>query len=660
MYIVTLHNPGIVPIEIHGNIEKLQSGKVVKGINTIDSFTFAMLPSNVGFALIKDFKTLVKVFNTNTNKTEFVGRSLYTTTEMAEDGMITKEVVCESVFGYLCDSIQTYVEEMHFGGGAEDLLTTVINCHNSLVESEKQFALRNIAKTSGINCGIQRENTWDTIKKKLLDTEGGELAYEVVGDTIYLDYMEQMGEVKTTEIALSRNMKSITRERNPSEYITRLIPLGAKKEDSEQRLDISSVNGGEIYIDDEAGIKEYGIHVGIQEWDDVTDPTNLLNKGRTWMSNNSKIPVRYSITALDLALLGLDIDHFEVGNSHQLVNSLIGVDEEAARIIKKTIDVCEEVNSTIEIGDKFKTLTEIQQDQKRETVAAVKVIQKVSGDYVSRTDNNQVARMVSNSTEKVVIKDNRLELESDTCGVKDGILTAKDAILSGKFEATGQREYLGNPVEVSVVIEDGEMFTQGISTQSTLSGAQFIGAGTDYRFKDIGELNVLLVPWLLQFGCNGNTIGGIRTTSDSIGNPNTVDNVIKMYGDWKVTGNMTLASGEAVTSDKNRKNTITDLSEKYSAFFAKLKPRLFKYNDGTSDRLHVGFIAQEVKEAMDAAELDAKDFAALCIKQSPDGSEEWSLRYSEFIAMNTMEIQKLKARMEELEKLLKSNTVERI
>lgn len=659
MYVVTLHNPGIAPLEIHGNIEKLQSGKVVQGINSIDSFTFSMLPSNVGFALIKDFKTLVKVFNTNTKKTEFVGRSLYTTTEMAEDGLITKEVICESVLGYLCDSIQTYVEETLFVPGAYKLLDTVISCHNSLVEPEKQFTLRNIAQTGSIYCGIQRENTWETIKKKLLDTKGGELVFELGEDTIYLDYVERIGEVKKTEIALSRNMKSITRERNPSDFITRLIPLGAKKENSEQRLDISSVNDGKIYIDDEAAIAEYGIHVGVVEWDDVTDPDNLLNKGKAWLSANAKVPVRYSITALDLSLLGLDIDSFEVGNSHPLVNSLIGVDD-VARIIKKTIDVCEEVNSTIEIGDKFKTLTEIQQDQKRETVAAVKVIQKVSGDYVSRTDNDQVARMVSNSTEKVTIKDNRLELESDTCAIKDGILTASGATINGKFETIGERTHLYDVIEVSVVIEDGEMFSNGTSTKSTLSGAQFIGSGTDYNYKDNGELNVLLLPWLLQFGSNGNTIGGIRTTSDGIGNPSNVDNVIKMYGDWKVTGNMTLASGEAVTSDKNRKNTITDLSEKYSAFFAKLKPRLFKYNDGTSDRLHVGFIAQEVKEAMDAVGLDAKDFAALCIKHNPDGGEEWSLRYSEFIAMNTMEIQKLIARMEELEKLLKPNTVERI
>lgn len=462
MYVVTLHNEGVDPIEIHGDIEKLQSGKVVQGINSIDSFTFTMLPSNVGFALIKDFKTLVKVFNTNTNKTEFVGRSLYTTTEMAEDGMITKEVVCESLFGYLCDSIQTYMEEMHFGGGAVDFLTTVISCHNSLVEKEKRFTLRNIAKTSGIYVGIQRETTWDTIKKKLLDTEGGEITFEVVGDTIYLDYVERIGETKKTEIALSRNMKSITRERNPSDYITRLIPLGAKKENSEQRIDISSVNGGKIYIDDEAAIAEYGIHVGVQEWDDVTDPTNLLNKGKSWLSANSKIPVRYSITALDLALLGLDIDHFEVGNSHPLVNSLIGVDD-VARIIKKSIDVCEEVNSTIEIGDKFKTLTEIQQDQKRETVAAVRVIQKVSGDYVSRTDNEQIVRMLNGSTSEINIDGNRMSINTDNFTMsKDGAVFCKSTTMSGgKINLTlvdGTRLKIGgddgNGVGIAIAIED--------------------------------------------------------------------------------------------------------------------------------------------------------------------------------------------------------------
>ena len=512
MYIVTLHNKGVSPIEILGDIEKLQSGKVVQGINSIDSFTFSMLPSNVGFALIKDFKTLVKVFNTNTNKTEFVGRSLYTTTEMSENGMITKEVVCESLLGYLCDSVQTYMEEKMYIGGAHDVLGVVISCHNSLVEEEKRFTLRNIADTRGIYCGIQRETTWDTIKKKVLDTEGGELTFEVVGDTIYLDYAERIGEIKTTEIALSRNMKSITRERNPSDYITRLIPLGAKEENSEERLDISSVNGGKIYIDDEAAIEEYGIHVGIQEWDDVTDANNLLSKGRSWLSANSKIPVRYSITALDLALLGLDIDHFEIGNSHPLVNGLIGVDD-VARIIKKTIDVCEEVNSTIEIGDRFKTLTEIQQDQKRETVAAVRVIQKVSSDYVSRTDNDQVVRMLNNSKDNVNITGDRMTINNTNFRMdKDGTLYVSAIKVSGGDIAfvlvDGTRVKMGGD-EIAIAIEshDYNESTTGHKLELFHDGIYFVDPSTP---------SGMVTP--IKFNCTDGKYA------------------FKLNGDWSITG----------------------------------------------------------------------------------------------------------------------------
>ena len=46
MYIVTLSNNGI-ETPIHNEKEKLYSGKVVKGINTIDSFTFSMRPSSL-------------------------------------------------------------------------------------------------------------------------------------------------------------------------------------------------------------------------------------------------------------------------------------------------------------------------------------------------------------------------------------------------------------------------------------------------------------------------------------------------------------------------------------------------------------------------------------------------------------------------------------
>jgi hypothetical protein len=57
---------------------------------------------------------------------------------------------------------------------------------------------------------------------------------------------------------------------------------------------------------------------------------------------------------------------------------------------------------------------------------------------------------------------------------------------------------------------------------------------------------------------------------------------------------------------------------------------------------------------MNIAGITNKEFAALCIDSPGTGSETWSLRYSEFISLNTWQIQLLKARVEALENEIKN------
>ena len=109
----------------------------------------------------------------------------------------------------------------------------------------------------------------------------------------------------------------------------------------------------------------------------------------------------------------------------------------------------------------------------------------------------------------------------------------------------------------------------------------------------------------------------------------------------------TTSSSISVSSDARIKNSIEELPDKYSILFDALSPKRFKYNDGKSGRYHTGFIAQDVKASMDTAKVDASEFAGLCIAQTDTG-DEWSLRYEEFIAINTREIQKLKAEIKSL------------
>lgn len=121
-----------------------------------------------------------------------------------------------------------------------------------------------------------------------------------------------------------------------------------------------------------------------------------------------------------------------------------------------------------------------------------------------------------------------------------------------------------------------------------------------------------------------------------------------LKGTWTVK-QLNATSAETITSDVNKKNSISVVSENYSMLFDNLRPVTYKYNDGTSDRLHTGFIAQEVKNALEIANIDTKDFAGLVIYNQDTEDEEWTLRYSEFVSLNTWQIQKLKTRVSELE-----------
>lgn len=463
MYIVTIENGAVVDT-IHGVTEKLKSGKVVKAINAIDSCTFTLLPSNIGFNRIHDFTTLVRVYNDRRNRYEFQGRVLCSSPSMSDSGLITRDVTCESFFGFLCDSVQPYVTERNWT--RRGLLQHIITQHNAQLEGYKHFAVGEVDNPNdNVYIGIQRKNSWETIKEKLLDKEGGEIRFRVVDGVIYIDYLEQIGETKATAIALSHNMKAITKESDPSAYVTRLIPLGCKQKDAEgketeERLTIASVNGGVEYIDDEDAIAAYGLHVGIVEWDDVTDANNLLRKGREWLVANNKVQVKYAITALDLSALGLDIDDFDVHNSHPVKNALLGIDDRA-RIIKKNLDICEEVKSTIEVGDNFKTLSELQREQAGKIESAANTIAKIESDYVTnQTLKNEVetakSSLIEQTEEAVLIKvsedyveqnefdsykqttDAELQVQSDTISANFTTTTKRintvDGVLNSEFE----------------------------------------------------------------------------------------------------------------------------------------------------------------------------------------------------------------------------------
>lgn len=173
---------------------------------------------------------------------------------------------------------------------------------------------------------------------------------------------------------------------------------------------------------------------------------------------------------------------------------------------------------------------------------------------------------------------------------------------------------------------DGEYTPSGTYVQASTDGAHLasltVGA-TNLSMSSLIRMSVAadgMNSWMRLLAING-----------------------ELQGTWQ------LSDGAAITSDRQHKNSIEVLDDKYEQLFDALNPVRFKYNKGTSGRYHTGFIAQDVKEAVSLCGLDSNEFAAYLDITYEDGETMCCLRYDEFIALCVKEIQKLKSRVRELE-----------
>lgn len=115
---------------------------------------------------------------------------------------------------------------------------------------------------------------------------------------------------------------------------------------------------------------------------------------------------------------------------------------------------------------------------------------------------------------------------------------------------------------------------------------------------------------------------------------------IHMYADENIYMNAIgiYANDDLITSsDRRKKNEIQYDIDKYIALFDSLTPASFYYTEHNCGKRHLGFIAQDVEEAMVSAGIKHEEFAPLDIRS--DGF--YGLRYGEFIPILVAKIQQL-------------------
>lgn len=224
------------------------------------------------------------------------------------------------------------------------------------------------------------------------------------------------------------------------------------------------------------------------------------------------------------------------------------------------------------------------------------------------------------------------------------------------------------------------------SNKGTFINASNIGSQSVAFSEETGKLRNVTSDYYLALNSEYNVKPYRRSTGLEL------DSIVALGSSAARWKHIYALNGIISTSDRNAKDNIAELTDTHKQFFMKLIPVSFTFKDGTSGRTHIGFISQDVEQAMEELGMTSLDFAGFCkdkkvkckLEKVPvldedgniklddvgneiyedketstlildeDGNPEYiySLRYEEFIALNSFVIKDTVKRVDDLERRL--------
>lgn len=361
------------------------------------------------------------------------------------------------------------------------------------------------------------------------------------------------------------------------------------------------------------------------------------------------------------------------------VNSIRDTIESVERRTGKLERNADHLQSTYEDLEE-QTNTKFEQTAKS-IVAEVNRAQKAEGQLdaslelkLGRDENDQVISMINASADQIMLRGNRLIIESNNFRLDgNGKVTIIDSL---NFLSTAFGDDLtiigldgkGRPMLQNMVIDLGSVkdqdgapigdhastadhATTADSATTAESARQCIMASTAYYLKGVG------ISDYVQISNNGNLI----PSSSSVYCGTTPNPFAGGYssGGWKTT------------SDRRKKKDFRKLLEddRFERFFELLQPMEYRLIENV-EKMHIGFVAQDIEQAMTDCDISENEFYGLehavfsekdfesneewenFLKQNGGANDMYTLCYQEFIALNTAMIQKLQNRCSDFEQRL--------
>ncbi len=363
----------------------------------------------------------------------FGGRVLNDKIGFRNERMIT----CEGELAYFNDSIY---RPYSYAGSVKGFLQAIIDSHNAQVEPKKQFAMGDVTVTDPndyiVRSSINADKSWNVMQDKLVKMLGGYFMIRRVEGINCLDYLADSDRKSNQVIRLGENLLDLQKEIHGEDIVTALIPYGAKLEDTEgneidERVTIEPVNDGIDYVYDADAVDLYGWVFDTQQWDDVTQPQNLLTKARQELAQRILMGVSLEIQAVDLSMTDREIDDLRVFE-YVKVDSPVHLLDDYMLVTKLDIDLFNPQNNTLSLGLDYKTFT----DQQRQTDSAIKDIQILTPGEIRQELSNAVTQATMVLQSSIEQTDSAIRLDvSDTYSTKSDLEDYSRSVAT-QFEQT--------------------------------------------------------------------------------------------------------------------------------------------------------------------------------------------------------------------------------
>ena len=283
------------------------------------SLKFTIPPSHPKKSLLKNF---LSRFTVKEDELVLAEGRLF---DSRQDIYNQVEWQAEGSLSYLTDS---YVPKVKVEETIRALFTRYVNEHNSRVEDYKKFTVGQITIDNADTEKVKVDNdgyryTADAIQNDLIDSYGGYLRTRYENGVRYLDYLKDYGHKTTQTIEYKKNLIDFALEVNPEDVFTYLIPTG------DSNLKINDVNNGKDYIEVEGAKAKWGNKYLLKSFSGISNASTLLKEAKQYIKNHyEELPESLEITAIDLKLLGVNVESIHVGDVVRVTSTPNGVDKD--------------------------------------------------------------------------------------------------------------------------------------------------------------------------------------------------------------------------------------------------------------------------------------------------------------------------------------------